>query len=67
MLAGLVGLQVLAVHWPPAQQLFATTALSATQWMLAAGVASLVLWLEESHKLLASFGKCIRSKPLTSP
>jgi Ca2+-transporting ATPase len=51
-LAGVIGLQFLAVNWSPAQQLFETTALTAQQWALAAGVASLVLLLEEVRKLL---------------
>ena len=53
-LAAVIGLQVLAVHWPPAQSIFGTTALSATQWAMAVGVASSVLLLEEGRK--ATFG-----------
>ena len=49
-LAAVIGLQVLAVHWAPAQSIFGTTALSATQWAMAVGVASSVLWLEEGRK-----------------
>lgn len=52
-LAAVVGLQALAVHWPPAQSIFGTTSLSAAQWAMAAGVASLVLFLEEGRKALA--------------
>ena len=49
---GVLALQILAVHWPPAQRLFDTTPLTLVQWALAAGVASLILWLEEMRKLL---------------
>jgi Ca2+-transporting ATPase len=62
-LAGVIGLQALAVNWAPAQRLFGTTALTLQQWMLAAGVASLVLWLEEGRKLLTWTGKLIRRQP----
>ncbi len=48
-----VSLHVAAVHWPPAQQVFHTTALSPSEWLLAVGVASLVLLLEEARKLAA--------------
>jgi Ca2+-transporting ATPase len=50
-LGGVVGLQALAVHWGPAQDLFGTRDLSAMQWVVAALVASSVLWLEEGRKL----------------
>ena len=48
---GVLALQILAVHWPPAQRLFDTAPLTLVQWALAAGVASLILWLEETRKL----------------
>ena len=51
-LAAVLGLQALAVHWPPAQSIFGTTALSASQWATAVGVASSVLIFEESRKAL---------------
>jgi Ca2+-transporting ATPase len=51
-LLGVVLLQIGVVHWPPAQEIFGTTDLSALDWLLAAGVASSVLILEEAHKLL---------------
>ncbi|HDP88446.1 MAG TPA: HAD family hydrolase [Thioalkalivibrio sp.] len=51
-LAGVLLLQVIAVHWPPAQAIFGTTDLSGTDWLLAAGVASSVLLLEELRKLV---------------
>ena len=51
-LLGVIVLQVLAVHWPPLQAVFRTTALSATDWGLAIAVASSVLVVEELRKLL---------------
>jgi len=45
-------LQVTAVHWPAAQRLFATTALSMRDWLLAGSVAASILLLEEGRKLL---------------
>jgi Ca2+-transporting ATPase len=50
-LAGIVGLQVLVVTWPPAQAVFGLTGLSVRDWLIAAGMASTVLLLEESRKL----------------
>ena len=50
-LIAVVGLQVLVVHWPPAQAVFRTTALRLEDWGLAALVASSVLILEEARKL----------------
>ncbi|MCA1909149.1 MAG: HAD-IC family P-type ATPase [Magnetospirillum sp.] len=51
-LAGVLALQVVAVHWGPAQVLFHTVGLSAADWLLAFAVASSVLILDESRKLL---------------
>jgi len=51
-LAGVVGLQAVVVYWPPAQTIFSTTALTATDWLLAAAVASSVLLLDEARKLV---------------
>ena len=51
-LTGVVGLQFLAVHWPIAQNLFHTTALSVTDWALAISVTSSILILEEARKRL---------------
>ncbi len=44
-------LQVVVVHWGPAQAIFRTTDLSLADWGLAAAVASSVLLLEEARKL----------------
>jgi len=51
-LIGVVGLQVVVVHWGPAQEIFRTTDLSATDWGLTFAVAASVLLLEEARKLL---------------
>lgn len=45
-------LQFIAVHWPPAQEIFGTTDLRLDDWLMAASVASSVLLLDEARKLL---------------
>ncbi|MDP2834754.1 MAG: cation-translocating P-type ATPase C-terminal domain-containing protein, partial [Pseudomonadota bacterium] len=50
-LAGVVGLQVVAVHWGPAQAVFDTVDLSLNDWLLATAIASSTLLLEEARKL----------------
>lgn len=52
-LAGVLAMQVLAVHWTPAQRIFNTTDLTLPEWGIAVVVASSVLWLEEARKLLS--------------
>ena len=47
-----VGLQVLVVHWGPAQSIFDTVDLSLKDWGLAVAMAGSVLLLEEGRKLL---------------
>ena len=51
--AAVLALQMLVVHWPPAQAIFDTASLSAADWALAAVVAASVLLLEEARKLVA--------------
>jgi len=51
-LAGVVLLQIVAVHWGPAQVIFDTVDLTLNEWLLATAVASSVLFLEEARKLL---------------
>jgi Ca2+-transporting ATPase len=51
-LAGVVLLQALVVHWPPAQVIFGTRDLSPGDWLLATAVASSVLLLDEARKLV---------------
>jgi len=45
-------LQVVAVHWTPAQALFDTTDLSLPHWGLAVAIAATTLLLEEARKLI---------------
>ena len=51
-LIGTLALQAIAVHWAPASQLFGTTGMAWADWGVAIGIASTVLLLEESRKLL---------------
>ena len=50
-LAAILGLQFVAVEWAPAAALFGATSLSWPDWGIAIGVASLILWFEETRKL----------------
>jgi P-type Ca2+ transporter type 2C len=50
-LAGVLVLQAVAVHWPPAQSIFGTRALSPGEWGIAFGVAATIVLLEEGRKL----------------
>ena len=47
---GVVALQIVVVHWGPAQKVFDTVDLSLADWLLLAAVASSVLLLDEAHK-----------------
>jgi hypothetical protein len=51
-LGGTLALQAVAVHWMPASQLFGTTGMAWADWGVAIGVASAVLLLEETRKLV---------------
>ncbi|MFA7270439.1 MAG: cation-translocating P-type ATPase [Sterolibacterium sp.] len=51
-LFAVVGMQVLVVHWGPAQVVFDTVDLTLSDWGLAAAIAASVLFLEEARKLL---------------
>ena len=51
-LIGTLSLQVVAVHWTPASQLFGTTGMGWADWGIAIAVASTVLLLEETRKLI---------------
>ena len=55
-LAGVVALQLVAVHWSPAQAVFKTVDLSLSDWCLAVTAATSVLLLEEGRKLLRRWG-----------
>ncbi len=48
---GVVVLQVMIVQWSAAEAIFHTTALTSMDWLLATGIASLVLIFEELRKL----------------
>jgi len=52
-LIGVVGLQVVVVHWGPAQAIFSTVDLNLHDWGLATLTAASVLVLEEARKLAA--------------
>ena len=49
---GVVVLQVLAVTVEPVQEVFGTVDLDADDWLVAVGVASSILWLDELRKLV---------------
>jgi Ca2+-transporting ATPase len=56
-LTAVVLLQVVAVHWAPAQAIFDTVDLTLAEWALAALVASSTLLLEEARKLALHLGR----------
>jgi Ca2+-transporting ATPase len=47
-----VFLQIVVIHWPPAQVLFHTTTLTLTDWLIASSVATSVLFFEELRKVI---------------
>jgi Ca2+-transporting ATPase len=51
-MAGSILLQVIVVYAPFLQRAFGTVALSGQDWLVCAGVASMVLWLREASKAL---------------
>ena len=61
-LAAVLALQVLVVHWAPAQAVFNTVDLTLKDWLLAVAVAASVLLLDEARKCLHGLGE---RKPLT--
>ena len=50
-LLGVLALQIVVVHWPPAQVIFHTADLSLADWAITIAVAAAVLFLEETRKL----------------
>ena len=56
-LLAVLALQVVVVHWAPAQTLFGTTELTPNDWLKAALVASSVLLLDEARKLVGNLWK----------
>jgi P-type Ca2+ transporter type 2C len=60
-LVGVLVLQAVAVHWPPAQSIFGTRSLSFAEWGIAFGVAATILLLEEGRKLTVALFDRVRS------
>lgn len=65
-LAGVVVLQVVAVHWPPAKAAFGVGGMTPADWGIAIGVAASVLVLEEVRKLVAVLLIRFRSKAISA-
>ncbi len=51
-IGGVVALQVAAVHFDPVQDVFGTADLALSDWAVAIGVASTILWYDELRKLV---------------
>jgi Ca2+-transporting ATPase len=56
-LFAVIVLQVVAVHWGPAQAIFDTVDLTLPEWLAATAVASSTIFLEEARKLLVRLFK----------
>ncbi len=56
-----VVLQVIAVHWPPAQAVFGIGGMGYADWVIAVGVAASILILEEGRKLIIGLIRRLRS------
>ena len=54
-LAAVVALQIIVVHWGPAQAIFDTVSLTPNDWALSAAIASSTLLVEEARKLVAQW------------
>jgi len=54
-LAAVVVLQILVVHWGPAQAIFDTVSLTPQDWALSAAIASSTLLVEEARKWVATW------------
>lgn len=54
-LAGVLLLQVMVVHWPPAQAIFGTVGLLWEDWVMAVLVAASVLVLDEARKAFSGY------------
>ena len=65
-LGAVLGMQMLAVHWAPAQAIFDTVDLKSDDWLLAIAVASSVLFLDEGRKLLMGLAQGKRMAPIAS-
>lgn len=62
-LAGVIGLQIVAVHWGPAQDIFDTVDLAPDDWLRALSIASSVLLLEEARKRILAGTRRLRRVP----
>ncbi|MCB1013815.1 MAG: HAD-IC family P-type ATPase, partial [Acidimicrobiales bacterium] len=51
-IGGVLVLQVAAVHFDPVQEVFGTADLAVSDWLVAVGVASTILWFDEARKLV---------------
>ena len=51
----MVLLQILVVHWGPAQAIFDTVSLTPQDWALSAAITSSTLLVEEARKLVAQW------------
>lgn len=60
-LAGVVSLQAIAVHWPPAEALFGTTGMTFSDWGIAGSVAATILVLEEIRKLILRSSRSVQT------
>ncbi len=56
-------LQVIAIHWLPASQFFATTGMAWQDWWVPIMVASSILVIDEFRKFSRQFTKHVRPKP----
>jgi len=52
-LAAVMGMLAVAVAWAPARALFDTGVTSPAEWLLAAGIASSIVLIEEARKGVA--------------
>ncbi len=58
-LIGVVLMQLVVVHWGPAQAIFDTVDLGLADWLLATAIASSVLLLEELRKLVQGLARWV--------
>jgi Ca2+-transporting ATPase len=61
-----VVLQVIVIHWPPAQTAFQTTSLSAAEWLRCLAVASSVFFVDEAVKAMRAWYRRSKSAPVAA-
>ncbi len=66
-LVGVVSMQAIAIHWPPAMSIVGTHGMAPADWGIAIAVASSVLVLEEGRKLLAKLLAHLRAHKKSTP